>query len=90
MSAASKSRRENPGERIRAARGQLSLDAFADLIAREGCPRPSVAKLSRIETGVQPVPIDIVSAVEKLTGIPIDDLRPDWAAKFGRRRGRAA
>lgn len=58
---------------------KLSLDDFADRIAREGLPRPSAAKLSRIETGHQPVPLDILDAVAEISGIPPHELRPDLA-----------
>jgi hypothetical protein len=89
MSTSPKPRRATPGERIRTARGERSLDAFADLIQREGAPRPSIAKLSRIETGVQPVPVDVLPAISKITGIPPRELRPDLAEMF-RGRGAAA
>lgn len=73
------------GSRIRLAREQLgitSLEQFADRIREKGCARPSGAKISRIETGIQPVPLDILSAVAELTEIPQRDLRPDLAALF--------
>lgn len=60
-------------------REKLSLEGLADRIAGEGCERPSTAKLSRIETGVQPVPTDVLPVRAKLTGIPKRDLRPDLA-----------
>ncbi len=72
----------NPGPRIRdfrTARG-WSLDELADRIGEEGCGRPSAAKLSRIETEVQPVTLDILPALAKITEIPRDELRPDLAA----------
>jgi transcriptional regulator with XRE-family HTH domain len=75
------------GDRIRRARkdaGYRSLDQFADRIRDTGCDRPSVAKLSRIETGDQPVTLDILLALSELTGIDPWDLRPDVAAKFAR------
>jgi transcriptional regulator with XRE-family HTH domain len=68
------------GARVRNAREQLgikSLEQFADRIRDEGCERPSIAKLSRIETGVQPVPLDILEPLSALTKIPARDLRPD-------------
>lgn len=73
------------GSRIRQAREHLgiaSLEQFADRIRDKGCARPSGAKISRIETGIQPVPIDILSAVAELTEIPQRELRPDLAALF--------
>jgi len=69
------------GEAIRAyrAREGMSLEDLADRIAGEGCERPSTAKLSRIETGIQPVAPDVLPAISKLTGIPKRELRPDLA-----------
>lgn len=71
------------GEAIRAFRKsyepELSLDGLADRIKRLSRKRPSVAKLSRIETGKQPVPLDIIKPLEKITGIPARQLRPDLA-----------
>lgn len=75
------------GSRIRQARkdaGFRSLDQLADGIRDSGCDRPSVAKLSRIETGDQPVTLDILPILSELTGIAPWDLRPDVAAKFAR------
>jgi hypothetical protein len=66
------------GARIRAFRGDtLSLDDLADLIRDSGCERPSAAKLSRIETGIQPVPLDILPGLKKVTGLSRKELRPD-------------
>jgi transcriptional regulator with XRE-family HTH domain len=81
----------SPGARVRAFRKNagISLDDLADRIKRAGCDRPSIAKLSRIETGVQPVTIDILDGLAKATGIPARELRPDLAAKFAR-QGAAA
>lgn len=73
------------GSRIRSAResaGIPGLEQFADKIRDKGCERPSGAKISRIETGVQPVPLDIIAAVADLTGIPERELRPDLASIF--------
>ena len=69
------------GEAIRAyrAREGFSLEKMADMIAGEGCEKPSTAKLSRIETGLQPVAADVLPAISKLTGISRRDLRPDLA-----------
>lgn len=70
------------GQRIRDARakaGISNLEQFADRIRENGCERPSGAKISRVETGVQPVPLDILGAVSTLTGIPETELRPDLA-----------
>ncbi len=75
------------GARIRAAReqrGLKTLDQFADRIFETGCDRPSLAKLSRLETGDQPVPLDILPAVSSIVGIPAQEIRPDLAAQFTR------
>ncbi len=73
------------GDRIRRARkavGLTSLDQFADKIREAGCERPSIAKLSRIETGEQPVTLDILPTLSTLVGIPRGELRPDLAASL--------
>lgn len=72
------------GAAIRAFRASagLSLEGLADKIAGEGAERPSTAKLSRIETGKQPVTTDILDALKKITDIPAKDLRPDLAKYF--------
>lgn len=74
----------NPGERVRACRvgAKLNLEEFADRIRDLGFDRPSTAKLSRIETGVQPVSLDILPALSELTGIPRRQLRPDLAERL--------
>lgn len=62
---------------------KMSLDDLADLIVREGAAtRPSTAKLSRIETGKQPVATDILDPLERITGIPAKEMRPDLAKLF--------
>jgi transcriptional regulator with XRE-family HTH domain len=80
------------GERVREAReaaGFATLDSLADELFAQGCERPSIAKLSRIETGIQPVPTDILIALSDVTGIPARKLRPDLAALLiARPRGR--
>lgn len=63
-------------------RGIESLDQLADRIAVFGVEKPSLAKLSRIETGIQPVPIDILPALAAIIGVPASRLRPDLAAMF--------
>lgn len=60
----------------------LSLVDLAEQLQREGCARPSEAKLSRIETGKQPVSKDLVRPLSKITGIPAKDMRPDLAELF--------
>jgi transcriptional regulator with XRE-family HTH domain len=69
----------HPGPKIRAFRlgKEWSLDDMADRIKEQGCDRPSAAKLSRIETRVQPVTLDILPALSKITEIPRGELRPD-------------
>lgn len=60
----------------------LTLDQACDLFPKRGFDRPSIAKLSRIERD-QNVPIDDVSAVAAVTGIPAKELRPDLADLLG-------
>jgi transcriptional regulator with XRE-family HTH domain len=57
----------------------MSLDQLADAIAKISGDRPSKAKLSRIETNKQPVPLDMLFAISKITGISRKKLRPDVA-----------
>lgn len=61
---------------------QLSLDAVCDLLKEQGLKRPSIAKISRIEWGIQPVPLDMVPALSAVTGFPAKEIRPDLAEKF--------
>ena len=70
------------GSRLRSSRVGLgfSLEKLADHLAKSAGSRPSTAKLSRIETGLQPVPTDILSGLSELTGIPKSELKPDLAA----------
>lgn len=86
MSNVQKKPRTPPGARVRAFRKSagISLDDLAGRLQKAGFGRPSTAKLSRIETGVQPVAMDILDGLAIVTGIPARDLRPDIAAKFGR------
>jgi transcriptional regulator with XRE-family HTH domain len=82
-----KQRQPHPGARVRAFRESqaLSLDALADQVKGAGAKRrPSIAKLSRIETGLQPIPTDILESLAKVTNIPAVELRPDLAAMFGK------
>lgn len=74
-----------PGARVRAFRegAGFSLDDLADKVKRAGSKRrPSIAKLSRIENGLQPVTLDILDSLAKVTSIPAGELRPDLAAMF--------
>ena len=66
---------------VRAYRGRekITLDQLADRIAVQTGARPSKAKLSRIETGKQPVSIDLVAALRTITGLSAEELRPDLA-----------
>jgi hypothetical protein len=59
----------------------LSLDEACDLFAGKGFPRPSTAKLSRIERD-QDVPVEMIPAIEAVTGLPPKTLRPDLAGLF--------
>ncbi len=61
-----------------------SLDWLAGQIARFDGDKPSTAKLSRIENG-QPVPVEMLSSIEKITGISAERLRPDLARIFIKR-----
>ena len=74
------------GEAIRAFRAscdpKMSLDQLAERIKKVSRKRPSAAKLSRIETGIQPVPLDILDPLVRITGIPANKLRPDLAKVF--------
>lgn len=60
----------------------LNLEDACELFPKHGFPKPSVAKLSRIERD-QKVPAEMVPAVEAITGIPAKELRPDLAELFG-------
>jgi transcriptional regulator with XRE-family HTH domain len=75
----------SPGTLVRAfrKRADISLDDLAERIKKAGLDRPpSAAKLSRIENGLQPVTLDILPILVKVTGIPARALRPDLAAMF--------
>lgn len=63
---------------------KLSLDAVCDLLKEQGLQRPSIAKVSRIEWGLQNVPLDMVPALSAITGFPAKEIRPDLAEKFKR------
>jgi len=62
-------------------REKISLKRLADRVAESGVKRPSEAKLSRIENG-QPCPVDLLPALEKVTGVPAKEIRPDLAKVF--------
>jgi len=73
---------ERASNRLRQWRGTRSLEEVCDLFPLHGFPRPSIAKLSRIERD-QKVPLDDVPAVAAVTGIPAKELRPDLAELLG-------
>ncbi|MGM4987387.1 hypothetical protein [Tardiphaga sp. 841_E9_N1_2] len=58
-----------------------SLEHVCDLIKDHGLPRPSEAKLSRIERD-QDIPPEMLPALESITGLPASALRPDLAKLF--------
>lgn len=61
---------------------KFSLEHVCDLLERHGVrPRPSAAKLSRIERD-QEIPLDMLPAFEAITAIPAKDLRPEIAKIF--------
>jgi hypothetical protein len=77
------------GARLRASReraGFSTQDQLCDAIARRGKPlglkRPSAAVLSRIETGVQPVPINLLRVLPAIIDMPAAEMRPDLAELF--------
>ncbi len=65
-----------------------SLDEVCDLIKERGLPRPSAAKLSRIERD-QEIPLEMVPAIEAITGIPAKEQRPEIAKIFAKECGGA-
>lgn len=67
---------------IRQWRGTRSLEEACDLFTAKGFPRPSIAKLSRIERD-QKVPLEDVPAFAAVTELPAKELRPDLAEMFG-------
>jgi transcriptional regulator with XRE-family HTH domain len=72
----------NPIRKWRKA-NRLSLEEACDLFAARGLiPRPSIAKLSRIERE-QAIPVEMIPAIIKTTGIPARMIRPDLAKLFG-------
>jgi len=75
---------EKPKSKLRKWRDGLgySLDHVCDLIKDKGLPRPSAAKLSRIERE-QNIPPEMIPAIEAITDIPAKELRPDLAKIFG-------
>lgn len=58
-----------------------SLDHVCDLLKKQGLERPSAAKLSRIERD-QDIPVEMIPAIEAITGIPAKEQRPDLAKIF--------
>jgi hypothetical protein len=51
------------------------------LLEKQGIKRPSAAKLSRIERD-QDIPVEMIPAIEAITGIPAKEQRPDLAKIF--------
>jgi len=70
---------ENPLRKWRNDRG-LNLDEACALLAERGYPISS-AKLSRMERD-QEIPLDELSTVQKVTGIPAKELAPAVARIF--------
>lgn len=76
-----------PGARIRDFRERnrdMTLDELCDKLAKHLPERPSKAKLSRIETGEQGIPEDLIPALVKVTEIPAVDLLSPEIAKLVR------
>lgn len=71
---------ENPLRKWRNGLG-YSLDHVCDLLKNHGLDRPSAAKLSRIERD-QNIPVEMIPAIEAITGIPAKEQRPDLAKIF--------
>lgn len=61
---------------------KLSLEEACELFPKHGYQKPSIAKLSRIERD-QPIPKEMVPALEAITGIPAKELLPDFAKLLG-------
>lgn len=74
---------EEPETNLRKWRNGLgySLDHVCDLLSKHCDERPSAAKLSRIERD-QVIPVEMIAAIEAVTGIPANQQRPDLAAVF--------
>lgn len=72
---------ENPLRKWRN-KEKLSLEQACQLFADRGFEKPSTAKLSRIERD-QFVPVEMIPAVEAITGVPAKEQRPDLAELFG-------
>lgn len=60
---------------------KLNLDEACELFVAHGYDKPSTAKLSRIERD-QDIPLEMVPALEKITGIPAKELLPEIAKLF--------
>jgi|SRR5215469_14062809 len=78
------------GQTIRVSRQARGMATLADLGVRLALRGITVsdATLSRIETGIQPVPLDYVTELAAILGVSPRTLRPDVAAKFSSRKGR--
>jgi len=72
------------GRMIRSKREQLGITNMLELqkrLAKRGV-LTTIATLSRIETGVQPVSLDWVQELAAVIDVPAHQLRPDIARKF--------
>jgi transcriptional regulator with XRE-family HTH domain len=71
---------EKIGARIRKARKaqRLSMAEFAVLVGRHG-RKPSQPMISRMERGTHVVPVDLLRGFSRVTGLPVERLRPDLA-----------
>lgn len=72
---------QNPIRKWRAA-AKLSLEEACNKFTAHDFRRPSTAKLSRIETGEQPVPIEMIPQFEIVTGMTAKEICPDIAKIF--------
>lgn len=72
---------DSPLRKWRLSQG-YSLEDLSELFGRHGFEKPSTAKLSRIERD-QDIPLEMIGAVETVTGIPAKEQRPDIAKIFG-------
>lgn len=64
---------QSPITKFRIDNGKMSLDEFGKLFA----PPVDKSTILRWERGEPPVPVKRLDEIERLTGIPRHDLRPD-------------